>query len=35
MMNIEQKNEILTKIYGAEPLEFDAVYETALEWGKG
>ena len=34
MMNIEQKNEILTKIYGAEPLEFDAVYETALEWGK-
>jgi len=34
MMNIEQKNEILPKIYGAEPLEFDAVYETALEWGK-
>ena len=33
MMNIEQKNEILTKIYGAGPLESDTVYEAALEWG--
>ena len=34
MMNIEQKNEILTKIYGAGPLESDTVYEVALEWGR-
>ena len=34
MMNIEQKNEILTKIYGAGPLESDTVYEAALEWGR-
>ena len=33
-MNIEQKNEILTKIYGAGPLESDTVYEAALEWGR-
>ncbi|MCW1712227.1 MULTISPECIES: adenylosuccinate synthase [Synergistaceae] len=34
MMNIEQKNEILTKIYGAGPLESDTVYQAALEWGR-
>ena len=34
MMNIEQKNEIPTKIYGAGPLESDTVYEAALEWGR-
>ena len=34
MMNIEQKNEILTKIYVAGPLESDTVYEAALEWGR-
>ena len=34
MMNIEQKNEMLTKIYGAGPLESDTVYEAALEWGR-
>lgn len=34
MMNIERKNEILTKIYGVKPLDSDAIYETALGWGK-
>lgn len=34
MMNIELKNEVLTKIYGAGPLEYAAVYEAALEWGR-
>ncbi len=34
MMNIGQKNEILTKIYGEGPLDPDKVYATALEWGK-
>ena len=34
MMNIERKNEILTKIYGVKPLDPDAIYETALGWGK-
>ena len=28
------KNELLTKIYGAEPLGFDEMYEKALAWGK-
>lgn len=34
MTNIERKNEILTKIYGAKPLDPEAIYETALGWGK-
>lgn len=34
MMNIEQKNEILTKIYCTEPLDPNAAYETALKWGE-
>lgn len=33
-MNIELKNAVLTKIYGAEPLRFDDVYKKALEWGE-
>ena len=28
------KNDILTKIYGAEPLDFDEIYEKALAWGR-
>ncbi|MCE5201467.1 MAG: adenylosuccinate synthase [Synergistaceae bacterium] len=32
-LNIKLKNEILTKIYGAEPLDFENIYSTALEWG--
>ena len=31
---LKLKNDIMTKIYGAEPLAFDEVYEKALEWGK-
>ena len=27
------KNDILTKIYGVEPLAFEAIYEEALRWG--
>lgn len=33
-ITIKLKNEILTKIYGVEPLDFDSVYNTALEWGR-
>lgn len=32
-INIELKNEVLTKIYGVESLSFDEVYKKALEWG--
>lgn len=28
------KNDILTKIYGADPLDFDEIYEKALAWGR-
>lgn len=28
------KNDIMTKIYGAEPLDFDEVYTKAVAWGK-
>ena len=31
---LKLKNDILTKIYGAEPLDFDEVYTTALKWGE-
>ncbi len=34
IMNIEKKNEILTKIYGADPLNSASIYETAMNWGK-
>jgi len=33
-LNIKLKNEIFTKIYGAQPLDFDEIYSTALAWGK-
>lgn len=33
-INIQLKNEILTKIYGAEPLVFDEVFAKAAEWGE-
>lgn len=33
-INIKLKNEILTKIYGAEPLDFDEVFTKAMEWGE-
>ncbi|MCL2683739.1 MAG: adenylosuccinate synthase [Synergistaceae bacterium] len=32
-MNIEEKNTVLEKLYGAEALKFDELYEEALEWG--
>jgi adenylosuccinate synthase len=32
-INIKLKNELLIKIYNAEPLNFDEIYKTALEWG--
>ena len=31
---LKLKNDILTKIYGAEPLDFDEIYEKALAWGR-
>lgn len=33
-INIKLKNEILTKIYGAEPLNFDEVFDKAMNWGE-
>jgi len=33
-LNVGLKNEILTKIYGAAPIELEDVYSMALEWGK-
>lgn len=33
-LNIKLKNEILTKIYGAEPLDFNEVFAKAREWGE-
>lgn len=32
--NLELKNEILTKIYDHEPLKFDDIYDSYLEYGK-
>lgn len=32
--NVKAKNEILTKIYGAEPLDFDEIFTKAKEWGE-
>lgn len=34
ILNIKLKNEILVKIYGVKPLNFDNIYKIALEWGK-
>ena len=34
VINIELKNKILTRIYGAEPLDLESTYETSLGWGK-
>ena len=31
---LEEKNRILTKLYGEKPLPIDEVYEPAREWGK-
>jgi len=31
---LEEKNRLLTKIYGESPLPLDEVYEPAREWGK-
>ena len=31
---VKLKNEILTKIYGEKPLDFDAIYSEALKWGE-
>lgn len=33
-LNVKLKNEILTKIYGAEPIDFDELFEKAKEWGE-
>lgn len=33
-LNLEEKNLILSRIYGVEPLSFDEVFEIASEWGK-
>jgi adenylosuccinate synthase len=33
-MNIDEKNPILEKLYGAEPLKFEELYEEALGWGR-
>lgn len=31
---LEEKNQILTRLYGEKPLPFDEVYEPARQWGK-
>jgi len=31
---LEEKNRVLTKLYGEKPLPLDEVYEPAREWGK-
>jgi adenylosuccinate synthase len=33
-MNLDEKNPMLEKLYGAEPLKFGDLYEQALEWGR-
>lgn len=33
-INIQLKNEILTKIYGAEPLDFEEIFTQAADWGE-
>ncbi|MDR3281162.1 MAG: adenylosuccinate synthase [Synergistaceae bacterium] len=33
-INIEEKNLILDKLYGEQPLDFDELYEKALSWGR-
>lgn len=33
-INVEQHNKLLTKIYGAEPLDFEEVFAKAREWGE-
>ena len=32
---LEQKNAVITKLYGREPLSLEEVYERCLEWGRG
>ena len=31
---LEEKNQILTRLYGEKPLPFDEVYDPARQWGK-
>jgi adenylosuccinate synthase len=31
---LEEKNQLLTKMYGEKPLAMDEIYEPALNWGK-
>lgn len=31
---LDLKNAVLTKIYGAEPIDFSEIYEKALKWGE-
>ncbi len=31
---LEEKNQVLTRLYGERPLPFDEVYEPARQWGK-
>ncbi|GHS89990.1 adenylosuccinate synthetase [Synergistales bacterium] len=31
---LEEKNHILTKLYGENPIPFDEIYEPARDWGK-
>jgi adenylosuccinate synthase len=33
-VNLDEKNEILKKIYGEDPFDFDELYELALQWGE-
>lgn len=33
-INLASKNALLTKIYGAEPLDFAEIFGTALNWGR-
>ncbi len=33
-LNLDEKNELLSKIYDESPLSFDEVYRQALDWGK-
>ena len=31
---LDEKNQVLTKLYGQKPLAFDEIYEPAREWGR-
>lgn len=34
LLNLEEKNNLLQKIYGASPLDFEELYAKALAWGE-